>query len=106
MVISTSRYEGLSLAHLEALAAGVPVIATDVGGTSEIGNENTGMVLLPADASDDLFAQCLVEVIVQGKRADRRTLRFILMLNACETGTIGFMSAVLARWKKMVAECF
>ena len=35
-LVSASAYEGLSLAHLEALAAGVPVVATDVGGTAEI----------------------------------------------------------------------
>ncbi len=29
-LVSASAYEGLSLAHLEALAAGVPVVATDV----------------------------------------------------------------------------
>ena len=37
--LSTSAFEGLSLAHLEALAAGVPVITTDVGGAAEVAGE-------------------------------------------------------------------
>ena len=42
VLISTSAHEGLSLVHLEALAAGLPVLATDVGGTREIAEECPG----------------------------------------------------------------
>lgn len=36
LFLNTSQYEGLSLAILEAMSLGVPVIASDVGGTGEI----------------------------------------------------------------------
>ena len=58
-MLSVSAYEGLSLAHLEALAAGVPVVATDVGGTSEITSH--AMTLLPAAANVAEFAHALAK---------------------------------------------
>ena len=58
-MLSVSAYEGLSLAHLEALGAGVPVVATDVGGTSEIASD--AMRTLPTDAAAADFARALVE---------------------------------------------
>ena len=60
-MLSVSTYEGLSLAHLEALAAGVPVVATDVGGTSEIAAQCSAMQLLPADAPAVEFACALAK---------------------------------------------
>lgn len=57
LLLSASDYEGLSLAHLEALASGVPVIATSVGGTSEIGTESDGLFLMHPNASDVDFAE-------------------------------------------------
>ena len=62
VLLSVSAHEGLSLAHLEALAAGVPVLATDVGGTREV----AAMTLLPAVADDVAFVDAL-EKIAAGK---------------------------------------
>jgi glycosyltransferase involved in cell wall biosynthesis len=43
-----SLFEGMPLAVLEAMAAGLPVIATDVGGTNEIvQHEQTGLLVAP-----------------------------------------------------------
>ncbi|MDP1586160.1 MAG: glycosyltransferase, partial [Prosthecobacter sp.] len=62
--VSTSAHEGLSLAQLEALAAGVPVVATDVGGAAEIAARHPGMVkLLPADAKPSEFAAAIRELV-------------------------------------------
>ena len=47
-----SLSEGLSNAVLESMAAGVPVVATEVGGTPEIVEDGvTGVLVPPEDAS-------------------------------------------------------
>lgn len=50
--ISLSTTEGLPVSMMEAMAFGIPVVSTDVGGCSEIVNENTG-VLLPENYTDE-----------------------------------------------------
>jgi glycosyltransferase involved in cell wall biosynthesis len=62
-LISTSAYEGLSLAHLEALAAGLPVVATAVGGAIEVARQNPAMFLVPADAGPAKFAAVLADLV-------------------------------------------
>ena len=46
--INVSESEGLPVSIMESMSYGIPVIATDVGGTREIVNEKTGF-LLPKD---------------------------------------------------------
>jgi len=43
--INVSSSEGLPVSIMEAISAGIPVIATDVGGTSEIVNPITGVLI-------------------------------------------------------------
>lgn len=48
--VLSSRWEGLPLALLEAQACGLPVVATQVGGVSEIvDHEQTGLLVPPGD---------------------------------------------------------
>jgi glycosyltransferase involved in cell wall biosynthesis len=71
-LVSTSAHEGLSLAHLEALAAGIPVIATDAGGTAELAVRNPAMRVLPRDAAPDALAEAIVDLAIarpEGGRA-------------------------------------
>ncbi|MEZ4308890.1 MAG: glycosyltransferase [Polyangiaceae bacterium] len=60
VLLTTSAWEGLSLSHLEALAAGLPIVVTDVGGTREIAREAPDRVTLVApDAPAEAFAEAL-----------------------------------------------
>lgn len=48
-----SLHEGMPNALLEAMAAGIPVVTTGVGGTVEIvTDEETGLVVPPADVEE------------------------------------------------------
>ena len=51
VVVLTSRLEGTPVALIEAAAAGRPVVATNVGGVSEVVRDgNTGLLVPPRDA--------------------------------------------------------
>jgi glycosyltransferase involved in cell wall biosynthesis len=49
-----SHYEGLPIAMLEALTIGMPVIATDVGGVSEVFDDDGDALLVPPGRPDQL----------------------------------------------------
>ncbi len=67
LYVNSSIHEGVSLTILEAMAAAIPVIATDVGGNPEVVNEATG-ILVPA-RSPGAIAAALVELSGdQGRR--------------------------------------
>lgn len=58
--LNVSSSEGIPVSIMEALAAGIPVFATDVGGTSEIVDNSVGK-LFPVDVSASTIAKELKE---------------------------------------------
>ncbi len=50
-LVLPSLWENCPCVLIEAMASGLPVIATDVGGVREIVNENSGVVIPPADVT-------------------------------------------------------
>ena len=67
--VSSSHYEGQSLAVLEAMANGLPVIATDVGDNRRIIAENCGVVL-PA-GEPELIAREIIHLIENPRERKR-----------------------------------
>ncbi len=65
----TSRTEAASLSLLEAMGAGVPVIATDVGGNGEIVESGVHGLLVKDDDPDDLAA-ALERVLSNAEEAE------------------------------------
>lgn len=78
----SSRHEGLSIALVEALAAGVPCVATEVGGTPEVvGHDDVGWLVPPGDppALAEAVGQLLADPdrrAAMSRRAVQRAQRF------------------------------
>jgi len=68
-VLPSKSGEGLPLVALEAMACGLPVIATDVGGTSEVLSEDYGK-LVPPNSPDSI-----ADAILEFSREDLATLK-------------------------------
>ncbi|MCC5929256.1 MAG: glycosyltransferase [Cyclobacteriaceae bacterium] len=62
LFISLSDSEGIPVSIMEALAAGIPVFSTDVGGISEIVDDTSGTLVSP-NLSDDQILEKLIEFI-------------------------------------------
>ncbi|MFX0068133.1 MAG: glycosyltransferase family 4 protein [Candidatus Hodarchaeota archaeon] len=61
ILVLPSLWEGIPTVALEAMASGIPVIATNVGGVSEIvTNEKTGILVRPKNADD--IAQAVIRL--------------------------------------------
>ncbi|OGZ13244.1 MAG: hypothetical protein A3C93_02100 [Candidatus Lloydbacteria bacterium RIFCSPHIGHO2_02_FULL_54_17] len=61
VMLNTSNFEGLSIATLEVLVNGMPMVASKVGGQGEIGCE--GLILLPAEAGEDEWVDALLSAL-------------------------------------------
>lgn len=60
--INLSSSEGVPVSVMEALSYGIPVVATNVGGTAEIMSENNGVLLSPNPTDNDIveaYKQCI-----------------------------------------------
>jgi len=58
LFVNVSKYEGVPVSIMEAMSYGIPAIATDVGGVSEIVNENNGF-LLPSNLSKETLSRTI-----------------------------------------------
>ena len=54
LFVNVSSSEGLPVSIMEALSFGIPVIATDVGGTSELVSDKVGELISSTFTSDSL----------------------------------------------------
>ncbi|MDB4695103.1 glycosyltransferase [bacterium] len=67
--LQSSDNEGLSLSLLQAMIAGRPVIATDVGGTREVVSEETGVLIRPGSA--EVLAHAVVGLLNDSEKTQR-----------------------------------
>lgn len=68
--VLASLEEPFGLVTVEALAAGIPVVATNTGGTTEIiTDEETGLLIPPEDASK--MAEAVIRILTEGGLANQ-----------------------------------
>jgi glycosyltransferase involved in cell wall biosynthesis len=60
VLVCTSAHEGLSLAHLEALAAGCGVVTAESAAAPEIAEANPSYVVVADNSSPDMFADAVL----------------------------------------------
>ena len=62
LFVNTSISEGVPVTIMEAFSVGIPVLATNVGGTSEIVDETVGG-LMPENITPQELANCITKFI-------------------------------------------
>ena len=97
VAVLPSRWEGLPLVALEALAAGTPLVATDVRGTRELLTDGVDAVLVPADDVSAL-AGALARV------ANDQALRRTLVANGLRTAALYSDDAMVAAYLDLYDE--
>lgn len=61
--VNVSETEGVPVSIMEAMSFGIPAIATDVGGTSELIDNGKNGFLLPADFTDSQLTDAITEMM-------------------------------------------
>jgi glycosyltransferase involved in cell wall biosynthesis len=73
VMVLSSRTEGTPMALLEAMSAGVPVVAFAVGGIPQVLDRDSGWLVAPEDAAS--LANAIAEVLSTPDEARRRAAR-------------------------------
>ena len=72
-LVLSSNYENMPVVILEALACGLPIVSTNVGGISEIINESNGMLVPPRDV--EKLADAMRQMLSKYPDYDANALR-------------------------------
>jgi glycosyltransferase involved in cell wall biosynthesis len=86
LFVNTSSSEGVPVSIMEAFAAGIPVLATNVGGTSEIVDDTVGKILpenvSPQELANAILAYAKLDNAEKGKLRENAYQRFADMSNS------------------------
>jgi glycosyltransferase involved in cell wall biosynthesis len=96
--VLASRLEGWANVLLEAMACGLPIVATDVGGNAEVVADDRLGLIVPFGAPQEL-AQALADAL--NTAWDRRAIRAYAESNAWEAripDLLGVFDRVVAEW--------
>lgn len=63
LLLTISAHEGLSLAQLDALAAGLSLVTTDVGGARELARAHPQVTVVPREAPDHVIAGAMLDAL-------------------------------------------
>ena len=78
-LVLSSNYENMPVVILEALACGLPVVSTKVGGIAEIINESNGILVPPRDTN--ALKEAIQKMCANHKNYDADTLRERIVKN-------------------------
>lgn len=86
LFINVSSSEGVPVSIMEALSAGIPIFATDVGGTSELVDDQVGKLLAenitPKELAGYIIEFALLPQQMKQNLRDRSVARFMERCNA------------------------
>lgn len=102
-LVMTSAWEGAPLVALEALTAGIPVIATDVGGVRDLLEPDRCGTVVPATASDSDFAQEIRDALEPGGERCGRVERGRALIARSHTPDAAF-TPILHAYRSLIQE--
>lgn len=92
LFVMPSLWEGLSLAMLEAMAAGLPMVATDVGGARDVlGDNRHGLLVPPGDVA--ALAQSMAKLVIDPQQ--RRELADLGSRHVRDNYSVAYLSRQL-----------
>ncbi len=86
-LVVPSTYESFSLPTLEAVACGIPVVASEVGGIPELLNQNTGILVSPKN--ERMLANAITKALDSGRLSESSLKSGPLVARDYDLKTIG-----------------